>query len=71
MSITEMYDIADRYEYLIEQAYEFGWNRKQLMDEIYQMSVNLREEADAIAEKMEAAYLEDQANEHAYYQQFA
>ena len=49
MTVNELYDIADRYEYLINLAYEFGWSRKQLMDEISEISTQLREEADELA----------------------
>ena len=63
MTVNELIDIADRFEHLNTLAVEFGWNRQQLMAEIYECAVQLREEADDIAEQM--------AKEHEYYQQFA
>ena len=52
MSVYELIDIADRFERLNDLAVEFGWDRKMLMSQIYEVAVQLREEADDLAEAM-------------------
>ena len=51
MSPIELYDIADRVDHLVDLAYEFGWNRKQLMDEINELAIRFRDEADLLIEQ--------------------
>ena len=52
MTVYELIDIADRFERLNDLAVEFGWDRKMLMSQIYEVAVQLREEADDLAEAM-------------------
>lgn len=55
MTVYELIDIADRFERLNDLAVEFGWDRKMLMAQIYECAVQLREEADDLADSIAAS----------------